>query len=58
MVVFSRVTDARGRNNEALSVVCASVPNSVSYNLFRLFAISNTYYIKKGYIAAYYSWIA
>ena len=37
------VTAARGRKNEALSSVCASAPNSVFYNLFRLFAISNAY---------------
>ena len=35
------VTAARGRKNEALGSVCASAPNSVLYNLFQLFAISN-----------------
>ena len=30
---------ARGRKNEALGRFCASAPNSVFYNLFRLFAI-------------------
>ena len=32
------VTAARGRKNEALGSVCASAPNSVFYNFFRLFA--------------------
>ena len=40
-VTIACVTAARGRKNEALGSVCASAPNSVFYNLFRLFAISN-----------------